>query len=133
MRNLLPIALVFGLGACGSPFASSNLSSGVTTTSVQAITIGMSEAQVVRLLGAPLSRSTSADGRLTLQFSRPVEGARSYPMLWVHFRNGKVDEVYAKRYVFWGVDHEGVYGLSATHGRWATSAFEQTFPKPPAG
>jgi len=34
-------------------------------------------------------------------------------MLWIHLKDGKVSEVYAKRYVLWGVDDERVYGADA--------------------
>jgi len=49
-------------------------------------------------------------------------------MLWVHLENGRVDEVVAKRYVWWGVDDEGVYWLSDKHKqRWEARNFESTF------
>jgi len=49
-------------------------------------------------------------------------------MLWVHIRNGKVDEVYAKRYGLWVIDDDiGIYGLS-DGANWERPEFSQLFP-----
>jgi len=47
-------------------------------------------------------------------------------MLWVHLRDGVVISVYAKRYIDWGADDVGVYGIENDR-QWETSLFEQTF------
>jgi hypothetical protein len=48
-----------------------------------------------------------------------------YPMLWVTLRNGRVEDVYAKRhYIF---DSFGVYGIRGSR-RWETADFVKTFP-----
>ena len=54
--------------------------------------------------------------------------ARWYPMLWVHLADDAVIHVYGKRYVGWGIDDMGVYGLSRNQEQWETPAFEKTFP-----
>lgn len=88
----------------------------------------MTEAQVVQILGYPLVVTTDqTKGLKTLEFTRAVR-ARSFPMLWVHLQGGRVTEVYAKRYVWWGLDDEGLYGLSGS-GQWETPAFEASFSR----
>jgi hypothetical protein len=59
----------------------------------------MSESEVTAILGAPLStKLDQTRGVKTLEYARPVRGARWYPMLWVHLREDRVVEVYAKKY-----------------------------------
>jgi hypothetical protein len=48
-------------------------------------------------------------------------------MLWVHFDNGRVSQVYAKRYAL-GRDDEVVYALSERRGS-ESPAFEKTFTR----
>ena len=92
----------------------------VTAANIQRVSLGMSEADVVRALGVPV-RSVpepyyGPDATL-LEYSRPVRVAKSYPMVWVHLRSGVVTEVYVKRYGFFGFDDEGVYSLSRDNPR----------------
>jgi hypothetical protein len=61
----------------------------------------------------------------TLTYTRHTMAARFHPMLWVHLREGKVREVYAKRYDLWILDDDiGIYGLSADR-RWESPIFEE--------
>ena len=123
---LLTITLVSN--GCRTFFGDARLSSQVTVESIQQIELGMTQKQAIDLLGAPLDTRRDVDrNRFTLQFSKPVPGARWYPMLWVHLEDGRVIEVYAKRYILWGVDDEGVYGLTQDR-RWGAAEFSQTFP-----
>jgi len=64
---------------------------------------------------------------ITLTYSKPAYFAKWYPMLWIHLRNDKVFDVYAKRYTDWGLDDVGVYG-TGNDRQWETDLFEQTFP-----
>lgn len=100
---------------------------GVTRTGIRSVQLGMTEEEVVKVLGKSLgARLNEIRGVKTLEYSRPVRRAWWYPMLWVHLKGGRVNEVYAKRYVWWGIDHEGAYGLS-DDGRWEARVFEATF------
>jgi len=106
----------------------SQLPQDVTVESIRAVQNGMTEKEVVAILGDPLERSPSVIPNATmLTYSKPVYFAKWYPMLWVHLRDGVVISVYAKRYIDWGADDVGVYGTEDDR-QWETSLFEQTFP-----
>ena len=49
-------------------------------------------------------------------------------MLWLYLQDGVLSEVYAKRYILWGHDDEGVYGFSERLPTWESDDFEDTFP-----
>jgi hypothetical protein len=88
----------------------------------------MTRAEVERVLGTPLAEEQEEPGHLVLTYSRPPFAARFYPMLWVHLRDGKVAEVYAKRYGFWVIDDDiGIYGLSK-ETNFERPEFTQLFP-----
>jgi hypothetical protein len=93
------------------------------------VRVGMSEAEVIQVLGEPVARTPHPElGVNTLEYARPVRRARWYPILWVHLKAGRVSEVYAKRYIWWGSDDYGVYSLSST-GYSERPEFETTFPR----
>jgi outer membrane protein assembly factor BamE (lipoprotein component of BamABCDE complex) len=103
------------------------IASGVTRDAIRSVRVGMAEDEVVRILGEPLSTTVDqAHDVKTLEYTLPMRRARWYPMLWVHLKGGRVNEVYAKKYVWWGLDDEGVYGLS-DKGQWEAPNFESTF------
>lgn len=106
-----------------------HLSPGVTVDAIRAIQIGMTEEEVYSILGQPFHRGPASfdPAVLTLTYSKPVFLARWYPMLWVHLRDGRVIEVYAKRYIGWGTDDVVVYWLGED-GYWEAELFKQTFP-----
>jgi len=91
----------------------------------------MTKADVVGILGEPHATALGIYGTNTfvMHYARPVRLARWYPMLWVHLTNDVVVEVYAKRYVDWGADDIGVYGLSENQKQWEAEYFVSTFPK----
>jgi hypothetical protein len=132
--TLVAAATTASLSVCWLCRGGQDLSSAVTAERIKAVRVGMSQAEVVACLGEPKevywSEWVGSQRRLTLQFSQPVAGVRWYPMLWVHLQNGTVAEVYAKRYVLWGADDEGVYGLDE-QGRWEAESFGPTFPNHP--
>jgi hypothetical protein len=108
--------------SCGGGEA---MAPGVTRAGIRGVQLGMTEEEVVKILGQPLAaKLNEIRGVKTLEYTRPVRTAWWYPMLWVHLKG--VNEVYAKRYVWWGIDHEGAYGLSDA-GRWEVRTFEVTF------
>jgi hypothetical protein len=115
------------LAACATK--TDGLPHGVTRAGIRSIAIGMTEGQVVSILGRPLKISTDAAPAVrTLWYGEPPSREYAYPMLWVHLKNGRVWQVYAKKYVLWGTDDEGVYSLDES-GRTEGVEFEATFPK----
>lgn len=108
---------------------SSRLAEGVTIEAIRAVESGMTEEEVIAILGGPVGRAPSVNhpDAITLTYSKPAYFAKWYPMLWVHLRNDRVFEVYAKRYIAWGSDEVGVYGAE-NEPQWETDLFEQTFP-----
>ncbi len=108
---------------------SSRLAEGVTVEAIRIVQSGMTEEEVVAILGEPLERAPLVNypDAITLTYSKPAYFAKWYPMLWIHLRNGRVFDVYAKRYIDWGIDDVGVYG-TGNDRQWETSLFEQTFP-----
>ena len=127
------------------------LNSGVTVETVRAIDVGMTEEDVWKLLGPPIATfpdtcsceeepvHSSCPERIVYQYSRSLNRGTPHPMLWVHFLNGKVSSVYAKRYGVFGDD--GVYGKSIHACNptsrtdkgcvWETEDFEHSFPSYP--
>jgi hypothetical protein len=107
-------------------------SSRVTVANVQRVSLGMSERDVVATLGPPVTTTPEpyyGPDAIVMEYSRPVRAARWYPMLWVHLRGGVVTEVYAKRYVLWGLDDEGVYLLSKDDPHPDPTGLRTTFPR----
>jgi hypothetical protein len=132
VRRGIGTAAVLGFGVVGLVALTTcrdgeAIAPGVTRDAIRSIRVGMTEAEVARILGVPLETGCDqARDTKTLQYTRRVRGVRRYPMLWVHLKGGRVTEVYAKRYIWWGTDDEGVYGLS-DQGQWEGQAFETTF------
>ncbi len=111
--------------------SASRLAPNVTVESIRAVQNGMTEDEVVAILGYPLERRPSpVPDAVELAYSKPVHFAKWYPMLWVHVRDGVVISVYAKQYPFVG-DDVGIYGTVEPDGEarhWETDLFEQSFP-----
>jgi hypothetical protein len=125
VRRLTYLAFAFfaTVVACGViPF---RIAAGVTAERIRTIRPGMTEADLLRILGTPLSIEPSGpNGRLVF-YSHDTPLLNHSPTLWVHVENGIVGDVEAKRTV-WFVDDEGLYvrreGLS-----WESPAFAKTF------
>lgn len=120
----------------------------VSSESIRKIDLGMDKEEVINILGNPSqvkryfhpyvyndtsklfikkSSDTEFDSVIVFIYGEPVEYARWYPMLWVHFNNeNKVRQVYAKRYTLWGISDKGVYTLSNIR-RSEGIMFEETF------
>jgi hypothetical protein len=110
----------------------SDLAGNVNVLNIRKIRLGMTQAQVIELLGEPFSVEKKSieywpPNSFVMHYSRPGQRARWYPMLWIHLKDDKVEEVYAKRYIFWGVDDEGVYLLDGRHDSEGVR-FTSTFP-----
>jgi len=101
------------LSACAD--AGRDLGAQVTRDAIRSIRVGMTRADVEGILGAPFSEDQEELGDVVLTYSRRPFGARFYPMLWVHLRDGKVGSVYAKRYGLVVIDDDiGIYNLSSS-------------------
>jgi len=129
-RPVLALIRVACLGAgCGGVKLASNR---VTVANIQRVSLGMSEDEVVAILGPPFEvepQPCLGPCAKMMTYSRPVHGARSYPMLWVHSRGRGVNDVHAKRYVDWGADDVGIYSLSEDHPHPGDSGLAPAFPK----
>jgi hypothetical protein len=110
----------------------SNIGSKITVENIRRIQLGMSRADVEQGLGEPvwvdqlgaIGSDGTSSGEVMVYFRRLPPPLRC-PMLWVHLRDGKVSEVYAKRHDIF--DSWGVYGLTVDR-RWETPEFLTTFP-----
>jgi hypothetical protein len=129
LRVAALVLLACGQVTCGG----ANLaSSRVTVKNIRRVSLGMSEAEVIAILGPPVMTEPVADlgsQRKVMHYSRPAKGARWYPMLWVHLQHDRVAEVYAKRYILWGADDEGIYLLSKEQPQPVATGLETAFPK----
>jgi len=125
LAGLAAFSVVFA--AC---FSQSAIGSQVTVENIRRVKIGMSRTEVEHLLGPPLAvESNDANfhgvGSDTMVYSRRLPVPMGYPMLWVTLRNGRVEDVYAKRHHIF--DSFGVYGIRGSR-RWETADFVKTFP-----
>lgn len=94
------------LYGCGS---NCNYSEKVTASNILRVDLGMSENQVVELLGPPV-RGYKRDLQ-SYTFEYTEKGKSYYPMVWVHFdTSGSVNNVYVKYYSL--IDDKGIYGLT---------------------
>ncbi len=84
----------------------------VTASNILKIDIGMSEHQVIGLLGEPVSKYHGGYQPYTYQYTE--KGVFNYPMVWVHFDSSGVNEVYVKYYGI--ADDQGIYGLAKDTG-----------------
>ena len=110
-------------GACSTQ---GNVPDGVTVESIRAVRLGMSRQEVERTLGPAMQVEERnpqfyGNGRQTLVYFRGLPLWWRYPRLWVHLRDGHVEEVYAKR------NDEAVYVLNAD-GSFEGKLFRETFP-----
>ena len=104
----------------------------VKRDTVRAVKLGMTQSEVQSVIGPPISieRHVSNDEETTtLTYARHPMAARFHPMLWIHLKEGKVREVYAKRYGPWILDDDiGIYVVTAER-RWESPVFEALFPQ----
>ena len=127
MNTTMRLGIILLIACTLAGCSRADLSDGVSRDAIREIQLGMTPSEVVSILGQPKARQETKAG-LTLTFSAPVKMARQYPMLWVHFADQRVVEVYAKLYIMFGVDDQGAYGFSED-GRWEASCFAETFPE----
>jgi SmpA/OmlA family protein len=129
MRPMQGLLLATTVVAAGC-FSQASIGPQVTVERIRQVKIGMSRSEVERLLGTPStvqegSHFHGTDAELMVYSRRVPIWVMRYPMLWVHLRDGKVDEVYAKQHYV--LDSAGVYGNTSS-GQWETAEFVKTFP-----
>lgn len=127
VARCLTLALLIGCGAasCGT---GRDVGTTVTRSRIESIQVGMTQHQVEQLLGHPRSTEQASDGTVVLSYAKRPPGVRWYPMLWVHIKDGKTTEVYAKRCGFvWWDEEVGVYRMSRS-GTWKSPEFDSLFP-----
>jgi hypothetical protein len=118
-------------GCVGSACVAAHVNVGpiVTREQVRAITLHMTLAEVVSILGQPFeTEKLKGSDMVTLHYRPRPLGFRFYSALWVLFKDGKVNSVGAKRYGWWLVDDDwGVYILDADK-KWESPDFDSVFP-----
>ena len=108
--GLLIIAFFLSMRILGT---NSNLTERVSVKKILEIKVGMTQNEVLGIIGKPFEIEQSYQNKTTFVYSKPVKYSRNYPMLWVHFdKNNKVYGVLAKRYIYFGLDDEGIYHVS---------------------
>lgn len=132
MRSKVIALLTAGLLVVGCVGTGADMGPLVTRDRVRAIKVGMTQPEVRDILGEPISVDSLVwqnDETVRLTYTRHTLTARFHPMLWVHLRDGRVREVYAKRYGSWILDDDiGIYVLNAER-RWESPVFERVFPQ----
>jgi hypothetical protein len=120
--------LVLWCLAVSGCFTQANLPERVTVENIRRIELGMTRLEVETILGPPvkIEHFGGTYPESLLYFTRlwtPIH----YPMLWVHFRDGHVFEVYGKRHN--ALDSDAVYRLYEGGTGWEKpNDFLNTFP-----
>jgi len=145
-RHLLAViaAAMITMAACSG----ADLAPGVTIDGILALRPGMSYEDVVRTIGKPFEMTRELpehlengrpvigrevptvqtdQGHVVLIYFRRMKWVTQYPMLWVHLRDGYVEDIYAKRHDL--VDSTGIYGFGP-HGTFGgADTLGQVFPR----
>lgn len=127
MRAGLLVAVVVVAGCRGG----SDLGPGVNQRSIRNLRADMTEQDAVSVIGEPFAKQADKDreGWVLWTYSRPVSGVCWYPMLWLHFQEGRLAGVYAKRKEPCLANEEGVFGWSPQTPTWEKKAFQDSFPR----
>ena len=125
--KLLFLSVALLAAAC---FTRSNLPPSVSASNIRRINVGMSRIEVEAILGPPIEVQTGdpqwfGRGYTTLVYFRRLQHPLQYPMLWVHLRNGRVEEVYAKHHNFF--DSDEIY-VANKERHSESPRFATTFP-----
>jgi hypothetical protein len=116
------LLVILAASACGG---APRIAPGMTPTAIRSVKMGMTQQQVIAILGPPLR--VRPWGHNSVIFDYAVPGwATSSPGLWVHVENETVSTVQAKQYHLIR-DDEAVYELSRGHPVFETPAFEPLF------
>lgn len=105
---LVAIVLLFGW-----PWSGRDVAPGVTPAVVRALRLGMSRAEIEAVIGSPLAVEVEPSGAELWLLSRPVERVWSFPSIVLRISAGALQDVYVEQKVFWGVDEEPLYSLTA--------------------
>lgn len=111
------------LAGCRSP----QIVSRVDPTSIRSIKIGMTEQQVIAILGQPLRIRPSGATAVIYDYAIPGWAVAS-PGLWIHFEKGSVRTVQGKRHRMIGED-QAVYEVRSDRPTFESPDFETTFSR----
>jgi hypothetical protein len=103
------------------------MASRVDPTSIRSIKIGMTEHQVIAILGQPLRIRPWGDAAVIYDYAIPG-WAISSPGLWIYFERGAVQGVQGKRHRILGED-QAVYEARADRPPFESPDFESTFSR----
>ena len=122
---LTSIALLVGttlsLAGCRSP----QVAPLVDPTSVRSVKVGMTQKEVIALLGHPLRIRPWGEGAEVYDYAIPGWSA-AHPSLWIAFERGAVRTVQAKSHKLLGED-TAVYEVRADQPAFETPEFESLF------
>lgn len=126
-------AVVMAWCACVACTSESGLAAGVTKAGIRHLELGMSESQVVALLGPPVERKEVDGGSnaVGLFYSKQTaDGVYAYPFVAVVLEDGGVSVVSVKQRSFLGLDDEGVYSLTRNaNPAWESPEFERALSR----
>lgn len=98
------------------------VASGVNATAIRRIKVGMTQRQVIAIMGQPLRIRTEGTNDTIFDYAVPgLTGAS----LWIHFDRGAVTTVQATRRFL--LDKRAVYEEAAHHGTFETPEFASLF------
>lgn len=132
MMSVLGRANWISIGACACMIAVAGcrrpqIVSRVDPVSIRSIKVGMTEEQVVAILGQPLQIRPWGEDAAIYDYALPG-WARWSPGLWISFEKGAVRTVQGKRHYVIGDDY-AVYEARADRPTFESPDFESTFTR----
>jgi len=101
--------------------------SGINPASIRSVKIGMTEQQVVAILGQPLQIRPWGEDAVIYDYALPG-WSRWSPRLWISFEKGVVRTVHGKRHYIMG-DDRAVYEARGDRPTFESPDFESTFSR----
>lgn len=103
------------------------MGSNITAATVRNVRLGMTQVEVIGILGDPVRVRDGGPGQIIFDYAIP--GWRlSAPEMWVHFADGKVYVLQARQHRWFWAD-KPVYEISSGHPVFETAEFEQLFAR----
>ena len=104
------------------------VASNVSPSTIRSIKIGMTEQQVIAILGQPLRKRPW--GEMSILYDYAVPGWGTSGSLWIHFEQGAVRLVRGERQSTFGRDY-AVYEVRSDRAIFESPDFEATFARAP--
>lgn len=117
-------ACMIAVAGCRRP----QMVSRVDPASIRSIKIGMTEQEVIAILGQPLQIRPSGENAAIYDYALPGWAVWS-PVLWIEFRKGLVQTVQGKREYMVGDDHAVYEARSDRPTAFEAPDFESTFTR----